>query len=112
MKRKMVQTALDQVQDQYIAEAAVYQKRRILPWIGTVAATLALFIGLQFLQVPVAVQAKAVVLAELPQVEPQPQMEDYPDIATWRVENDQWVQERKRLLLTTQAAAEQMEPFV
>lgn len=112
MKKKLMEDALNRIRDDYIAEAAGYKKRRVLPWIGSVAAALALVIGLQFLQVPVAIQAEAVVLAEAPRVESQPQPEDYPDISAWRAEHDQWLRQRQLLLETTQTAAEQMEPFV
>lgn len=112
MKKELLEEALDLIHDEYLLEAAACKKRRFLPWIGSVAAVLALIIVLQFLQVPVALQAQAVVLAEAPRVESQPQIADYPDIATWRAENEQWVRERKLLCLTTQAAAAQMEPFI
>ncbi len=112
MKKTLAQEALNDIRDDYIAEAAAYKKRRIVPWIGSVAAALALLIGLQFLQVPVAIQAEAVVLAELPRVESQPSIDDYQDASTWQAEHDRWMRQQKLQSLMTQEATQQMEPFV
>jgi len=112
MKRKLMQDALSEIHDKHILEAVTYKKRRILPWVSTAAAVLALIIGLQFLQLPVAVQASAVVLAEPARVDPRPQLEDYSDIEQFRDDTSRWMSEHSRRLDTAQQAMEQMEPFV
>ena len=112
MKQERIRAALELIQDKYILEAATYKKRRVLPWIGTVAAALALIIGLQFLQVPMAIEAKAVALAEPARVEQQPQPEDYPDRDRYRTESEHWERTSALRLLNAQEATEQMTPFV
>lgn len=112
MKKKLIADALDHVHGKYIIEAASYKKRRVLPWISAAAAVLALIIGLQFLQVPIAIQAEAVALAEVPRIESQPQMDDYQDSDTWRAEHDQWILQRQLLDLTAREATEKIASFV
>ena len=112
MKRQLIQDALTEIKDKHILEAATYKKPRVLPWIGTVAAVLALVIGLQFLQVPLAMKAEAVVLADEPRVESQPQREDYVSDAQWQAENDLWQEQQKLRKLMNQKTTDQMEPFL
>lgn len=54
MKRNKTEEALDYIRDSHLAEAAGYQKRRIAPWMGAVAAVLAVCLCLGMLWRPTA----------------------------------------------------------
>ena len=65
MKRETLEKALGKVHPRFIAAAAAPAgKKKVLPWIGAVAAVLALMLAARFLVFPIAVQAEAVSLAE------------------------------------------------
>lgn len=66
MKRETLENALGRINPRFIREAAapVKKKRKALPWIGAVAAILALVLAFQFMEGPLAVRAEAVSLAQ------------------------------------------------
>ena len=69
MKHEKLSQALEQISDSHIAEAAKGKKRSRLPWIGAVAAVLALVLVFYGTGFPLAVQAKAVAEADYPKYE-------------------------------------------
>jgi serine protease inhibitor len=76
MKREKLAEALDHIDMAHIAEAAapVKKKKKALPWISAVAAILALVFAIHFIEIPIAVQAEAVSLAQTkPQSSPDQQ---------------------------------------
>jgi len=66
MKHEKLSQAMAQISDAHIAEAVTPKKRSLLPWIGAVAAVLALVLVLHITGLPLAVQAKAVATADYP----------------------------------------------
>ena len=66
MKHEKLSNALEQISDVHVAEAAKGKKRSRLPWIGAVAAVLALVLVFHGTGFPLAVQAKAVAQADYP----------------------------------------------
>lgn len=63
MKHEKLSNALNEISDRYIAEAAAVKKKARLPWIGAVAAMLALIL---IFRLPGSIQAKAVSVADYP----------------------------------------------
>ena len=66
MKHEKLNDALNEISDSHIAEAAAPKKRSRLPWIGAVAAVLALVLLFYGSGFPLAVQAGAVAVADYP----------------------------------------------
>lgn len=64
-----INDALNEVKEEYIAEAAAYKRRRIPYWLGAVAAALAVVILLVTLLDPLTLHAKAVSEADYPKYE-------------------------------------------
>ena len=66
MKRETLEKALEKVHPRFIADAAgpVRRKKKALPWIGAIAAVLALVLTIRLVEFPMAVQAEAVSLAQ------------------------------------------------
>lgn len=69
MKHEKLSEALEQVSDTHVAEAATRKKRSRLPWIGAVAAVLALVLLFHGSGFSLALQAKAVAVADYPKYE-------------------------------------------
>ena len=76
MIQRKIEDALGANSPRHIAEAAtpVKKKKKALPWIGAIAAVLALVLTVSFLKIPVAVEAGAVSLAQ-PRTDPRPDWE-------------------------------------
>lgn len=76
MTRETLEKALGKVHPRFIAAAAAPAgKKKALPWIGAIAAVLALMLAVRFLAFPIAIRAEAVSLAETkPQSLPDPQI--------------------------------------
>lgn len=66
MEYEKLSNALNEISGSHIAEAAAHRKRTRLPWIGAVAALLALVL---VFQLPGSIQAKAVSVADYPKYE-------------------------------------------
>lgn len=64
MNRETLEKALGKVNPRFVAEAASPAKKKKLPWIGAIAAVLALVLVGYFLVAPMTVQAEAVSLAQ------------------------------------------------
>ena len=69
MKRQMLETALNEIRDTFIVEAAYARKQRRPYWIGAVAALLALVLLWNGSGLTLALQAKAVSTAQYPKEE-------------------------------------------
>ena len=91
MKREKLEEALDHMKPEHIAEAAAPTKRKkkALPWLGAVAALLALVLAGKWIEIPMVIRAEAISLAE-PDVPARPDLDDYPDIDQWRKDLDAW----------------------
>ena len=91
MKRKKLEDALDHMKPEHIAEAAAPAKRKkkALPWLGAVAALLALVLAGKWIEIPMAIRAEAISLAE-PDVPTRPDRDDYKDADQWRKELEAW----------------------
>lgn len=77
--------ALSHISDRHIAEAASYRRKRHL-WIGAVAALLALVLIITTVGSPMTVQAKAVSLAQAPDVMARPNRDDYDTFEEYRAD--------------------------
>ena len=105
MKREKLENALDHMKPEHIAEAAapIKKKRKALPWIGAVAAILALVLAGRYIEIPMAIRAEAVSLAEA-DVPTRPDRDDYKDFDQWRADLDAWyAQEAQREAIATEA---------
>ena len=105
MKRKKLENALDHMKPEHIAEAAapMKKKRKALPWIGAVAAILALVLAGRYIEIPMAIRAEAVSLAEA-DVPTRPDRDDYQNAEQWRADLDAWsAQEAQREAIATEA---------
>lgn len=88
MKRKLMENALEYIDDAYIADAAApVKKKRRLPWLGAVAAVLAAAItaGLLLRPAAVPVQAQGLIAApSYPQMAPYPADPNSDGYSDWR----------------------------
>lgn len=69
MKHEKLSQALNEISSEHITEAVTPKKRSRLPWIGAVAAALALVLVLHITGIPLSVRAKAVATADYPKYE-------------------------------------------
>lgn len=77
--------ALGHISDRHIAEAASYRRKGHL-WLGAVAAVLALVLVITAVGSPMTVQAKAVSLAQAPDVMTRPNRDDYDTYEEYRAD--------------------------
>lgn len=89
MKRKKLEQALGEISDQHIAEAAQKEKKRA-PWLGAVAAVLAIVLVFKFVDIPMAIAAEVVSEAAAPRIAERPDLDDFSDRDAWRQELDKW----------------------
>ena len=66
MKHEKLSQALNEISCEHITEAAAPKKKSRLPWIGAVAAVLALVLLLHSFGAPLAIQANAIATADYP----------------------------------------------
>ncbi len=111
MKRRKLEEAFSQISDQHIAEAARVKKKR-LPWLGAVAAVLAVVLIFKFVDVPMAIAAEVVSEAAAPRVANRPDLDDSTDRDTWRQELDKWDAELKQRSASVEEALVQMRGFL
>ena len=99
-----IHTALNEISDKHIAEAASKKKRKrtIVLRIAAAAAALAVIIGI--FQLPKPIMAHAVSLADDCRIPEQPSRKDYNTAEEWRKDNDAW-EAAQRLRSETKAAA-------
>jgi serine protease inhibitor len=113
MKRRKLEEALDHIDPKHIAEAAapVKKKKKALPWIGAVAAILALVLAGQFIEIPMAIRAEAISLAK-PNAAPRPDSDDYQNLDQWRADLDAWTAQRDNRSVTAKEALAGMGDFL
>ena len=113
MKRRKLEEALDHIDPEHIAEAAtpVKKKKKALPWIGAVAAILALVLAGQFVEIPMAIRAEAISLAK-PNAAPRPDSADYQNLDQWRADLDAWTAARDNRSITAKEALTGMGDFL
>lgn len=112
MKREKLAQALNEVSDAHIAEAANTKKKRKLPWIGAVAAILALVLVFRFVDIPMAITAKAVSTASPARITDRPDFDDYKDRGSWLADLEKWEAERKLRSAVSQEALAEMRGFL
>ncbi len=112
MKRKKLSDALNEISDKHIAEAASAKKKRVLPWLGALAALLAAVILLNHLQIPMAIRAKAVSTASAPRIEQRPDRDSYKDPIQGNIDFNAWLAARDARSETARAALVQMDRFL
>lgn len=113
MKNEKLSHALDQVSDRHIQEAATAKKKKNpLPWIGAIAAVLAVALLLPHLGAPAAIQANAVSLAAPCRALQRPELDAYDDDDAWYTDLQTWRAESDARLLVADAALAQMQPFL
>lgn len=112
MKRKKLEQALEAIRDAHIAEAAEMKKKRKLPWLGAVAAILALVLFSRFVDIPMAITAKAVSLAGDARIMDRPDLDDYQSRDEWLRDLDAWTAERDTRNSTAAEAVAQMAGFL
>ena len=111
MKRQKLEAALGQISDAHIAEAA-HAKKRKLPWLGAVAALLALVLIFKSVDIPMAIAAETVVKASPARITERPDLDDYTDRLFWREDLNKWDTERVRRSETAVEGLAQMEGFL
>ena len=111
MKRRKLEQALNEISDTHIAEAAQAKKKR-LPWLGAVAAALALVLIFKFVDIPMAIASEVVSDASDPRIMERPDLDDFPDRDAWRQELDRWDAEREQRSATAEEALENMRGFL
>lgn len=112
MKRQKLSDALNEISDIHITEAAAVKKKKKLPWLGAIAAVLALVLVLRFADIPMAIQANAVSLASESRVPERPDHDDYQDTDQWRRDLDAWVAQRDARSSTAAEALDTMNSFL
>lgn len=112
MNRRKLEEALGEVNSRHIAEAAapVKKKKNALPWIGAIAAVLALVLAGRFLEIPMAVEAGAVSLAQ-PRTDPRPDFEQYEDNEQYLADVEAWLARSEARNATVQEALQSMGGF-
>ena len=109
MKEEKLEQALNEVSDRHLEEAIKKNhRRRVLPWVGTVAAVLALVFIFHTVKIPVFIHAKAVAEASPSRISRYPRSEDYgEDLDAWRAATDRFDAEReaRQRLRTTALSA-------
>ena len=112
MKHKKLEQALGEISDAHIAEAAEAKKKRKLPWLGAVAAILALVLLFRFVDIPMAISAKAVSLASDARIMDRPDLDDYQSRSEWLRDLDAWTAQRDNRDATAAEAVAQMTGFL
>ena len=110
MKRQKLEQALSEISDTHIAEAARWKKKK-LPWLGAVAAILAVALIFKFAEFPMAIAAEAVSTASAPRIMASPELDDYKDHDLWRQDLDKWNTERNARDAIAGEALAQMAVF-
>ena len=111
MKRKL-EEALNQISDAHIAEAANAKRKHRLPWLGAVAAVLALVLVVKFVDIPMAIAAELVSAPSDSRITQRPDLDDYPDRASWLADLDAWDAERNLRSATVTDALSKMRGFL
>ena len=111
MKRKKLEEALSQISDKHIAEAALAKKKR-LPWLGAVAAVLALVLIFHFVDVPMAIASEVVSEVSEPRILSRPDLDDFSGRDAWRQELDKWDAELAQRSASVENALVQMRGFL
>lgn len=104
--------ALNEVSDPHLLEAAKYKKRRVLPWIGAIAAVLAAILILRTVEIPMAIQARAVTLASESRAMAHPNYDSYTNKDQWRADLDAWTAQREQRSATCDSTLDGMQPFL
>lgn len=112
MKREKLAQALNEIRDTHIAEAANIKKKRKLPWIGAVAAMLALVLLFRFVDIPMAITAKAVSTASPARIMDRPDLDDYKDRESWLADLETWETERKQRSASSKEALGEILGFL
>lgn len=111
MKREKLAQALNEISDTHIAEAANIKKKRKLPWIGAVAAMLALVLLFRFVEIPMTITAKAVSTASPARIMERPDLDDYKDRESWLSDLETWKVEWEQRSAVSSEALAQMRDF-
>jgi len=112
MKRKKLEQALGEISDTHIAEAAKAKRKRTIPWLGAVAAILALVLIFRFVDIPMTITAKAVSLAADARITVRPDSDDYQDREAWLQDLDAWTAELDARVAAVAEALSQMNGFL
>ncbi len=112
MDNDYLHEALNEVSDQHLQEAAKHKKRRVLPWIGAIAAVLAAALVLRTVKIPMAIQANAVTLASQNRAMERPDYDSYTDKDQWRDDIEAWMQEREQRSAFCNSTLDVMQPFL
>ena len=113
MKREKLAEALDHIDMAHIAEAAapVKKKKKALPWIGAVAAILALVLAGRYIEIPMAIRAEAISLAE-PHINARPDRALFQNDEQWLAAMDAWNEERDNRSSSAKEALAGMRDFL
>lgn len=111
MKEKICQ-ALDEISDTHIAEAARSPARRKFnPWLGAMAAMIALAVLIFAVGSPLTMQVNAISLAEYPTPTQRPDLDDYSDRDAWLADLDAWSAARDAANTVVNDAKGQLSDF-
>lgn len=112
MKRKKLEQALSEISDKHIAEAAQTKKKRKLPWLGAIAAVLAVALIFKFVDIPMVIASEVVSEVSEPRIATRPDLGDFSDRNAWRQELDKWEAEQNHRSSTTNEALVRMQSFL
>lgn len=112
MDKDTLHTAMNEIGDRHLAEAATYKKRKYIPWLGAIAAVLALVLVLRFVELPVAIQAKAVTLASESRAMERPDYDRYPDKDQWRADVNAWMAQNEQRSSLCSSSLNGMQSFL
>ena len=110
MKEKL-NTALEQISDRHIDDAAKKQKPRRAFWFSAAAAVLAAAILISALTGPMAIRAEALTEASASRVTPRPDRNDYKELADWDAAMDVYEAENARRLEIKRTALDGLKSF-
>lgn len=112
MKKQIISDAFNEISDTHIAEAAAVPKRKTLPWLGAIAAVLALVLLFRFVDIPMAIAAEAVSTPSEPRLAYRPELDDYATREEWLQELTHWEAERDLRSDTAKNALKEMDIFL
>lgn len=112
MHKDFLHSAMNEVGDRHLAEAAVYKKRKYVPWVAAVAAVLAVVLVLNFVEFPMGIQAKAICLASESRVPERPDRALYPDSDQWYEDLRVWSEQNEQRSALCSTSLSGMQSFL
>jgi len=110
LKKEKLAQALNEISDSHIAEAAAKKRRRPY-WLGALAAVIALVLVFRYVEIPLAVHARAVALASDFRFTQRPKEAQYPNREDYRAALNAWLDANATRADTATAALTDLNTF-